>query len=254
MTRLTSSRLPLALAALSLAVPLTTAPAIAQEAEREVEIIVEDEDTIDGGGVIEMEEEVTVEDGRIIIRRVGPGGEERIERRLREGTPFGQLRFRMDSDSSDVRVFGFGGPGEGLWRGGMGEMMGELADRLGSIEIETFDMGEPGAAFMLRGLAGASGDTRERIRTLEREAREHARAVRDGDTGAEADLDRVLGELFEARGEARREAAEHMRERAREMMARADEMEAAVREREDERDRLIEERKRDLLGRPSADW
>ncbi|MEL6615824.1 MAG: hypothetical protein AAFQ43_08805, partial [Bacteroidota bacterium] len=232
------------------------APAFAQEAEREVEIIVDGEEVVVDGETIE--EDVTVEDGRIIIRRVGPDGERRVERRFGEGRPFGQMRLRMEGDTSDVRVFRFGGPDGGLWREGpgvMGDLMGELADRLGSIEVETFDMGGPGAAFRLRGgLSGASGETRERIRSLEREARDLARAVRDGDESAEADLDRVLGDLFEARGEARREAAEQMRERARELMDRADELDASVDTREDDRDRLIDERKRALLGRPGSDW
>ena len=175
---------------------------------------------------------------------------------LRDGPR--EMRFeirRGGGEGDSVRVFRFGGPEGAAWMGRLGEGLGRLGGRL----PEMFEMEGDGPFGMIEAFGmGGSPETREAMRRLQREARDLARQAREAD-GAErarldTDLDRVLGELFEVRGQARRERAEHLRERAQALMAEADEVEASLAEREAERARLIDERKRDLLGEPGADW
>ena len=110
---------------------------------------------------------------------------------------------------------------------------------------------------LLRGLGaqpGVSDETRERLNDLEDEARRLAGSARDGDADAEARLDAVLGSLFEARADARRERADALRDQAARLRDEADAIEAALRERDARRDALIEARRAELLGAPAGDW
>lgn len=111
-------------------------------------------------------------------------------------------------------------------------------------------LAEGGVGRLLRDLGaepGVSVETQRRMRDLETESRTLARQARDGDADAERRLDAVLGELFDVRAEARRERAASLREQA-------DAIEAALREREDRRQALVDARRAELLGEPSADW
>ena len=221
---------------------LLATAAHAQE-EREVEVIVDDEIVLDDEDVRVLRDG---DERRIIIRR-GSGE-----------SPKGRAWFERERDT--LQVFRFGGPGAMLrWHSGdmpfhEGTPFGDLLDIARDFEFDVETMDGGASVFFGRGMRGASAETRERIRSLQRDARELAAEARDGDRDAERRLDGVLAELFDARGDARREAAENLRERAREMLAEADEMDAAAAERDRQRDALIDERKRDLLGRPGADW
>ena len=110
----------------------------------------------------------------------------------------------------------------------------------------------------LSGEPGVSTETSERMRDLEREARATARRARqlEGAEREEAErrLDALLSELFEVRGEARRERAAHLRERARELEAEAAEIEESLRDREARREALIDARRAELLGETDSDW
>ena len=215
-----------ALAAALLALAL---PALAQDAP-----VTDDEEI-----VVDIESiaiDTTFADGRAIrieVERDGDAGDERRIVIRRHGGDDGERVFRLDMP--DV------------------ERMAPFRDLDGPLAF--FD-GEP-FQDLLRGLGGQPGvssETRQRMRDLQAEARSLARQVRDGDDGAEARLDAVLGELFDVRAEARRERADGLRERARELMEEADEMEAALREREARRQALIEARRARLLGDPASDW
>lgn len=118
-----------------------------------------------------------------------------------------------------------------------------------------------GAYPLLGGLAAdpdVTAETRQRMRELEEEARTAARRARGAEgperREAERRLDATLGELFDARGQARREKADALRERARELESRAAELEDAVEDRADRRQALIESRRAELLGESTSDW
>lgn len=110
----------------------------------------------------------------------------------------------------------------------------------------------PGGEFLrhFEELRGASKETREEMLELERRSAELAAELREHESEElERELDRVLEQLFELRGQARLERADNLEERAQDLRREAEELREAIREREDDRRALIEERKRDLLGR-----
>lgn len=215
-------------------IALVAAPAFAQDAprpapapeadDREVEIEIE---TDDADGPVRYRVERDGDERDVVIRRrgVAPGTEEDV------------VRFRVP------------GP-EGL----------AMFERLGDAPFAHLDLGD--APRMLREFSfgrGISDETRTRLRELQDQAHDLAREARTAE-GRERDdavrrLDAVLGELFDVRGQARREEAEALRERAQELMDEADEKEASLRDRSARRQALIEARRAELLGEtPTEDW
>ncbi|MEO0558909.1 MAG: hypothetical protein AAF170_12070 [Bacteroidota bacterium] len=208
------------------ALALFAVPAFAQEtprAESEAEIIIEDED-----GPF-----------RFYIERDGP-------------------RFLFRQGDGDERVFNLDVP-EGVFEFNSPEFDFDRyfdTDRSGHA-FRFFNDG-PGNIFRVLGSGSMSDETRERMRELQSDARELAMQARTA-RGAERDdaerqLDAVLGELFDVRGQARQEEADALRERARELMDEANEKEEALRDRAARRDALIEARRAELLGTTSSDW
>lgn len=180
-----------------------------------------------------------------------------------DGDAPGEVRIRIrrsGADGDSLRVVELGGAGmlerireamEGADLDGVFERVGPMVRR---IEIGAGD----GLPSMIDAVMGATPETRSRIQRLTREARSLARDAAEA-TGAErdrleAELDGVLGDLFDARGDARRERADRLRERADALREQADELDASAAARERDRRRLIDERKRELLGEPGADW
>ncbi|WP_412067117.1 hypothetical protein [Rubrivirga sp. IMCC43871] len=209
------------------ALALLAAPALAQtDRDVEREVVVEDVD----------------DDAIRIIRQRG-------------GEPDGEVRVRVERDGPRVIVR----------RDGDGEAGAENVFELdldGPRRIfERIEMGDMPFGGMVRemmGGPGASPETRARMRELDSRAHTLAREARDADgaerTRLERELDTVLGELFDVRGQARAERADAMREQAAEMRAEADALDAATAERAARRAALIEARRAELLGAPTADF
>ncbi len=200
------------------ALALLTVPAAAQDDGRQV-----DEETV---VVRERSGDVDGREVRVRVERDGPRVVVRSEVE-------GEVEERVIEVDLDGPV--------GLLESALGDAarLGEVLRRVG-------------------GSAGTSPETAARMRELQTEARDLARRTREAQgrdrRDAEADLDRVLGELFDVRAQARREQAAHLRDRADALRAEADELEAALRERDGQRAALIEARRAELLGEPGADW
>lgn len=135
--------------------------------------------------------------------------------------------------------------------GGLFGADGPIGARMRRFEIEVDD----GTLRVQTDDDGLDAETAQRMRRLQRDARRLADRARAGDRDAERELDGVLEELFEVRGEMRRVRAESMRERAEALLQRADELDAEAERRQRDRHRLIEQRKRALMGDDGApDW
>lgn len=133
--------------------------------------------------------------------------------------------------------------------GGLFGPDGVIGERMRRFEIEMED-----GRLRVRTDDGAS-ETRERMRDLERDARRLAERARGGDRVAERELDGVLAELFEVRGEMRRERAAALRERAQTLQDEAAALDEETQRRDRDRRRIIEARKRELLDDgATADW
>jgi len=204
------------------ALALFAIPAIAQDtprAQSEAEIMIEDED-----GPVRFHIE---RDGPRVIFR-GDGDERVFNLDMSEMEHLNDFRFENE--------FSFGG----------------------DTPFALFRDGGANRFFNVLGSGSVSAETRERMRELQAESRELAMRARAANAAerqdAERQLDAVLGELFEVRGEARQEEADTLRERARELMAEAEEKEASLRDRAARRDALIEARRAELLGTSSSDW
>ena len=137
--------------------------------------------------------------------------------------------------------------------GGLFSPSGPLGARMRRFEIEV-DGDAPAVRFETAD-DGVDAETRERMRELDREARRLARAARAGDRPAERELDGVLAELFDLRGEARQQRADALRRRADALRDQAAELDAETARRAADRDRVIEARKREMLDAGAAsDW
>lgn len=198
----------------------------------------------------EVEEEVVIEeeigdDIRIFRQRGEPGAEGR------------EFRVRVERDGPLVRFRRDGGEVEEIEES-VFELDLDGPRRI--IERIELDGGLPfGGVFReMLGGSGASAETRARMRELDVRADDLARQARDADAAdrarIERELDTVLGELFDVRGQARTERADAMRERAAEMEAEADALDAATAERAARRAALIEARRDELLGAPTVDF
>ncbi|WP_412060152.1 hypothetical protein [Rubrivirga sp. IMCC45206] len=215
------------------ALALLAVPALAQT-DRDVEV--EDDDVI-------IEE--SDGDGIRIIRRSGEPGADGREVRVRVERDGPRVIVRRDGDGEEIdeNVFelDLDGPRRIL----------ERIERSGEMPF--------GGVFReMIGGPSASPETRARMRELDMRARALAREARDAEgadrTRLERELDTVLGELFDVRGQARAERAEALREQAAEMRAEADAMDAATAERAARRAALIEARRAELLGAPTVDF
>ena len=203
-------------------------PAFAQDAPR-----TESEDEI----VIESEDDGPV---RFHIERDGP-------------------RVRFHRGDGDERVFDLDMP-EGVFefdREGFG--LNRFFDAEGGLDSQFRFVSEgPGNVFRVLGSGSVSAETRERMRELQAESRELAMRARTLNGAerqdAERQLDAVLEELFDVRGQARQEEADALRERARELMTEAEEKEASLRDRAARRQALIDARRAELLGETTSDW
>ena len=184
----------------------------------------------------------TLVDGRRVIRFHTPDGEEVFEF---EGPAF-------DVEHFDVERF----------RGLRPEY-----ERMGEMPYATFFSrhGEPFGLPHLRGymagrhaFAGVSDETRRKMEELEHrlhELADHLRRAEASERDAlERELDDVLEQLFEARGQMREEQALRLEEQADRLREEAQALREGLRDRERARRALIEERKRDVLGQPGADW
>lgn len=169
----------------------------------------------------------TVIDGRRVIRFRTPDGEQEV--------------FEFEVPHFDAEDFRMRAPGPRFEHDGepFGFRMRELMDDF-------------------HGLDARSEETRREMMALERRAHELAAEARRADSGArdelERDLDAVLEQLYEVRGRMREEQAARLEERAERLREEAETLRQSLREREQERRALIEERKRELLGEPGADW
>src|SRR5690606_2782203 len=184
----------------------------------------------------------TVIDGRRVIRFRPPGGEEET--------------FELEVPDSESKDFDF--EDEAFRR----HVMPELERfRVAPPDLFFEHDGEP-FGLRLRGLKddlhGLSDETRREMMELERRTRELASEARRAEgrerEEAERALDEALEELFEVRGRVREERATRLEERAERLREEAEELRQSLRERERARRALIEERKRELLGEPGADW
>lgn len=203
----------------------------------------------DGDGMVS---DTTIDGNRVIIIRTPDGNEEIIEL---DGMSPNSFHFEMSPDMDmehfNMRDFNFEFPGDGEHE------MRFFMDRGEGPHMESFAFG-PGMGGMdfmrhLEGMMGASSETRQQMMELERQAAELAAQLRHEENAQqERELDEVLEQLFELRGQARAERADHMEERAEEMRREAEELRESLRERDAERRQLIEERKRELLGRGSG--
>ncbi|NNF57619.1 MAG: hypothetical protein HKN04_05195 [Rhodothermaceae bacterium] len=172
--------------------------------------------------------------------------------------------FRFRTPDGDERVFEFESPdGENVYF----EMPDLTEFAFPRFDAEDFNVwahrdGEPFGRFalegMLDGLRGLDSETRREMMELERRTAELAAQLRraEGRERAELEeqLDRSLGELFELRGQMREARAREMEERAQRLREEAEALRDALRDRERQREALIEERKRDLLGEHGSDW
>ncbi|GAB5537314.1 MAG: hypothetical protein Rubg2KO_35630 [Rubricoccaceae bacterium] len=232
MLALVRSAVPLSLTSLSMrrfacaALALLAIPAFAQEtprAEDDVEIEFETED-----GPFQF----YIERDGSNIRFRGPDD----ERFLNLEVPNGGAKFNLNGFDLD-RYF---------------DAQGDFNNR-----FRFFNDG-PGNIFRVLGSGSMSAETRDRMRELQSESRELAMRARTMNGAerqdAERQLDAVLSELFDVRGEARQEEADALRKRARELMDEASEKEEALRDRAARRDALIEARRAELLGTSSSDW
>lgn len=191
----------------------------------------------DGDGVVS---DTTIDGNRIIIIRTPDGEEEIIEL---DGLGENTFAFRMPDLEFDMDDFDFEMP-DGL------EMR---LRRFGDPDANGFAFGPN---FMhLEGMMGASSETRREMIELERRSVEIASQLREEhDASRERELDDVLNQLFELRGQARAERASHMEEQAEELRQEARELRESLNERNRDRNDLIEERKRELLGERGSDW
>ena len=192
-------------------------PALAQDApaDRDVEV--------------EIDVDSTSADGRSVRIQIGPDDD-------------GRLVIRGRGGDDGARTFRFEGPDL--------ERLAPFRDLDRAPYADLF-------RGFLRGLGGQPGvsdETRERLDDLEAESRRLARRARDGDADAASRLDAVLGDLFEARADARRERADGLRDQAARLRDEADAIEAALRDRDARRADLIEARRAELLGEPAGDW
>ena len=175
--------------------------------------------------------------------------------------------FRFRTPDGDERVFEFEGPDMEDFHFEIPDMEA-LRFEMPDFDTQNFNIwthpdGEPfGGRFalegMLSGLRGLDSETRREMMELERRTAELAAQLRQAEGGERAELeeqlDRSLGELFELRGQMREERAQEMEERAQRLREEAEELRNAIRDRERERETLIEQRKRDLLGEHGSDW
>lgn len=242
-----SLRFPFALSlAALLALPVAAQDDRAAPDDEEREIVVERDGDVFRFRLPDVEGPIradTVIDGRRIIRFRLPGGdEERFEFEVPE---FDAEDFRMRV-MPELERFHLAPPDvrfdrEFLDRDGepFGLRMRELMDGLGQLD-------------------GLNEELRREMLELERRTHELAVEARQAE-GAERDeaeqaLDDTLAELFALRGQMREAHASRMEEQAERLREEAEALRQALREREQERAALIEQRKRELLGEPGADW
>lgn len=193
----------------------------------------------DGEGIVA---DTTIDGQRAIIIRTPDGTEEIIEL---DGMGENAFAFHMPDfnmphlerdfdggmpEGHEMRLRMFGNPGENVFAFGPNFMH-------------------------LEAMMGASPETRSEMMELERRSVEIASQLR-GERNAELEreLDDVLEQLFELRGRARAERADHMEEQANELRREAQELRESIDDRDRERQNLIEERKRELLGERGSDW
>jgi hypothetical protein len=252
------------LAALLLAAFLAI-PAAAQEDrepprdEEEGEVVIERDGNVfrfrvphPGGDVLRWKEGEhprffradTVIDGRHVIRFRTPDGEGEVFEFEVPEFDFEDFRMREMPEFEHFRV---------------------PAPPIEPFEFEHFAPGDAPFGFHMRewaddlhGLEALSDETRREMMRLERRAHELAADARraDGDErdALERELEEVLEQLYEVRGQMREEQAARLEQRAERLREEAEELRQALRERDQERRALIEERKRELLGEPGADW
>lgn len=161
---------------------------------------------------------------------------------VRGDTTFGDAeRIEIRLDSLGARLGGLLGPG------------GPLGARMRRFEIEV-DGDAPSVRFQTDD-DGTTPELRARLARLDADARRLAREAREGDRSAERALDGVLAELFELRGDLRRQRAAALRLRADALRDQAAEIDREADRRAADRDRVIEARKRELLDDGAAsDW
>ncbi len=184
-----------------------------------------------------MISDTTIDGKRVMIIRT-PGGEEQIIEL--DGLGQNAFSFRMPDFEHN---FDFEAP-EGH------EMRLRMFGDGGSNEFAF------GPNFMhLNGMMGASPETRREMMGLERRSVEIASRLRGNpDSALERELDDVLEQLFELRGRSRAERAAHMEQQAEELRQEARELRESLDDRNRDRQNLIEERKRELLGVQGSGW
>ena len=196
-----------------------------------------------GDGIVT---DTTIDGNRVIIIRTPDGDEEVIELDGMEGHNFHFEMPDFDVPHFEFEDFNMEFPD--------GDHMRFFLDREGP-RIRSFGVSpEMDILRHFESMMGASEETRREMMELERRSAELAAQLREQESAErERELDETLERLFELRGQARVERAEHMEERAEEIRRQAEELRQSIRERESNRRALIEDRKRDLLGRGS-DW
>lgn len=168
----------------------------------------------------------------------------------------GPVRFHIERDGPRILFRGDGE--ERIFDLNTSELEFDVFNRMGESPFALFRDGGPARLFDVLGSRSVSQETRERMRDLQAQSRELAMQVRRAEGAerqdAERQLDAVLGELFDVRGQARQEEADALRERARELVEEANEKEESLRDRAARREALIEARRAELLGTSSSDW
>lgn len=185
----------------------------------------------------------TVEREVRVDERSGDDGATRVTRWVvrRDTVPQGEsVEIRLDSLGARL--------------GGLFESTGPIGARMRRFEIE-LDGDAPAIRFASDD-DGTDPATQARVRELEADARRLVREVRsDASPRAERELDAVLSELFDLRGELRQQRAEALRERAGALRDQADALDRERQRRAADRARVIEARKRELLDDgATSDW
>jgi hypothetical protein len=220
----------------------------------------------------EEKREIVIErDGNVYRFRV-PDDDDPARRRWQGGErPFradtvidGRRVIRFRLPGGDEETFEFEVPGFGD-EGFREHLMPEIErfrvvppDRFLERDGEPFGFRMRGLMDGLHGFDGLPDEARREMLELERRSQELAAEARRAEGGErdelERELDEVLAQLFDVRGQMREAQAERLEERAERLREEAGALREALRDRDRERRALIDERKRELLGEPGADW